>query len=238
MKSGKRFILLGVLIGTVLLLSGCMEGSLHITVNGDKSADVVHEMGFDSFFIEMMEEDMSLDELKEEMAGEGYDVSTYEEGNMSGIRAERDFASMEKLNREDFDISLPSGENGESGEEELNVGNISFAEGFFRDHYRIDLLFDMSEGFDQSEMGDLSDTLKEQINFDFVLTLPVKASDHNADEVQDDGYTLVWNLEPGEENQVTMAKSAWNVMNIVITLLIVVAVLGGGVLVYIKSARR
>ncbi|MFW5999374.1 MAG: LppM family (lipo)protein [Halanaerobiales bacterium] len=236
MYSGKRLFFLGILLmGTMLILGGCMEGSLHITVNEDKSADVVHEMGFDNFIIEMMEEDMGLEELEEEMSGEGYEVSSYEEQNVSGIRAKRSFDSMEQLNREDFDISLPS-ENGK--EEEMNVGNIAFTEGFFRDQYRADLIFDMREDISEEEFGEMSETLGEQINFDFVLTLPVRVSDHNADQVEDDGHTLRWDLKPGEKNQVTLSGAVWNMVNVVIFAGLVVVVLAGGVMIYKSKVAR
>lgn len=212
------------------MLAGCMEGKLHITINDDHSADVEHRMGFDKFFIDLMEEDAGLEELKEEMAGEGFEVSTYDndQTNMAGIVAERSFDSMEKLSRGDFNIGLPA--DGET-EDTFDFGKIEFNEGFLRNMYMVDLNFDMDDEMPE-ETGEFG-SLQDQIDFEFIITLPVESDNNNAAEVRDDGQTLVWNLVPGQDNHVMIEESSWNILNLFIVFVIALVV----VVIFIKLIK-
>lgn len=54
------------------------------------------------------------------------------------------------------------------------------------------------------------------MKFDFAITLPVKAKTNNASKNEDDGKTLVWNLIPGQHNEISMEAEALNTTNITI----------------------
>lgn len=66
------------------------------------------------------------------------------------------------------------------------------------------------------ETAAMTQGMLKSMKFDFAITLPVKAKTNNASKNEDDGKTLVWNLIPGQHNEISMEAEALNTTNITI----------------------
>src|SRR5690554_2674608 len=91
--------LLSVLLITVFLLSGCVEGKFHITLNNDGSADINYRLGFDNTMLGFMQTDQEnpLEEMRREAEENGFKVRNYKENNMLGIVATKHVDSLDEL---------------------------------------------------------------------------------------------------------------------------------------------
>ena len=87
----------------------------------------------------------------------------------------------------------------------------------------------------------LKNLLLKDVNFDFKLSLPIKAQDSNADLVEDQGKTLTWHISPLNSNTLDLTVQVPNIRNIIITgviALIAVAALLIWFFVHRRRTRR
>lgn len=228
----KRVTVLIMLALVLVLLSGCVQGDFHVTVNKDKSADLNYKFGFSKGMLGLMamgEDGGSSDpigEMKKGYEKDGFKVVTYKEKGYIGVIARKHVANVEKLTS--IGVSGDAVGNG-SGKEGLFSYKVK--EGLFQNDIRFKGHFDMTEmdtssaedtsGGDAGDgatdlFGDsMSGMLANAMDLKFTLTLPVKAESHNASRVLAEGNTYQWDLVPGEANQVELHVKAPNTGNIV-----------------------
>ena len=81
-----------------------------------------------------------------------------------------------------------------------------------------DLMESMPDGDIKDKINNVPNFLKrlllKDVNFDFKLSLPIKAQDSNADQVEDGGKTLVWNVSPLQKNTLDLTVQIPNIRNI------------------------
>jgi hypothetical protein len=67
---------------------------------------------------------------------------------------------------------------------------------------------------DTLEVKALTQNLMKSMSFNFSTNASVKPTSYNASSTQDDGKTLLWNLIPGQDNQLTIETDIINTTNI------------------------
>lgn len=98
-----RLTVLLMLFLVLVLLSGCVQGDFHVTVNKDKSADLNYKFGFSTELLGLMamgaDEESSdpIGEMKKGYEKDGFKVVAYKEKGYTGVIARKHIDDVEKL---------------------------------------------------------------------------------------------------------------------------------------------
>jgi LPXTG-motif cell wall-anchored protein len=241
-KKKKTWKALILALVTALLLTGCVDASMHITINMNGSG---------TYEVKVLSNEWVLpqfDHLKERLQQGGYQLQEIEEGGKQGWIAVKNVESVldeppGKVLQEGANTALRFLTRGTASAtatdahlaaedppirglgKELRVENSLFT---------TTLLFDTNVDLTRldekmKDLGGLNQFILDQINLNFILTLPVKVDEHNATAVSDGGKTLTWKLKPGEKNPIHMAiripnPITWGILMIVGLILLIIAV--------------
>ncbi|PTM59999.1 DUF3153 domain-containing protein [Desmospora activa] len=208
-----------LLVLCLLLLSGCVDADMHVTINWDGSGTYQLKVLSNPLLAEQ------LTSYKESLERKGYEVESIEEGEQIGWVASRSVENVaEDPPGEDLLEELtPEGKTASSlpfpilGEE--NIGPLQVDSGLFITHIRFQREVDLT-----TLVGDdpLQQAFAKEMNLTLRLTLPLEPDEHNANEVSDDGKTLAWDLKPGE---VQTVEVNWDIPN-PYTLVLIVLLIG------------
>lgn len=197
----------------VILLSGCVNADLHVTINKDGSGEYEYKILTNSLVIEQLEP------LKSTLEEKGYQIKAIEQENQVGWTAKKEVPNiikeppgqdlMEEL------TALDPSQMHVSASPLTSGPPVTLIQGFQSDALTIDpglftILFRFDTEVDLTGMkntgekmgGMYGDILLQQMNLNLILTLPIKPDKHNATSVSDDGNTLTWKLTPGEVNPI------------------------------------
>ncbi len=220
---------LGLVLVSVLLC-GCYTYKVDTTVNKDKSMNFKMEMGIDlSDYKELLGDDYDMEEAadeggllskddQEELKKKGYEVDVKTEDYKTTITVTKKFSNIDDLSKDkEFDVDM-----GKFGEED-------FDEKFFSksgNGYKANLVFDFTD-MDMSDTdtsGVSADELKDAIKVEYRLNLPVKATKNNATKEENNGKTLIWELELGKKNVVNYEFNLEGGSSVPVVVIIVLAV--------------
>lgn len=211
----KRWSLITVLILWLLFLSGCAEVEYHLTINKDASADVQYKIGMNSSLLSLLSSDSEnpLETMRSDAESQGYKVVSYNNDQIIGIIASKHFKTLEKATNmknlfanADFQAKI-------NGDTPLRI-----EKGFFIDRFFLDGHIDLTDMKEKPEDGleGLGNAMLSQIKMRFIITLPYKATNHNASSVKDNGNTLEWQLIPGMDNKIQLNTEVPNIRNIIL----------------------
>ena len=214
----------GIIIGLLLIsiaLTGCAEGTFHVDIKKDGSADFNYKVGVDRSLIGMLAlagDSLVLD-LRRNAEQDGYIVSSYTEGRIIGINLTKSVSSIESsgLALDMFNFATPF--SGERYTESVSIEEpiIRIKEGIFTTKYTAKGNVDLT-GMDSKipeQLVQFGAASMSQVNLEFIITLPIKAHRHNADEVKNGGYTLIWSIIPGKNNEIVVEGNVPKVKSIV-----------------------
>lgn len=225
----RRLVFSCLLVLFLGLLSGCVKGEFHVTVNKDDSGSVDAKMAFNSMLLGLMSEgEDPLSEMKASMEEQGFVVSNYRDGELVGVQGKKEFKNIQ-----DF-----KGLNDMFGDGEAPI---VIEKGLFTKTYRIDTNIDMREMASTEgdpDMAGMENMMLNSVDIRFLVTLPVDSENHNATNTSDEGKTMEWQLTAGEDNKMTLTASSLNTTTIVIAVLIAVAVVIGILVVVIRKKRK
>ncbi|GGH61019.1 hypothetical protein GCM10008014_36060 [Paenibacillus silvae] len=212
-RNTKRHLLFTwLLIFMLVLLSACANGEAHVTVNTDGSADLALDLSVSDSALAKIGQENAMPMLAEALERNNFKAEVIKQGDQNVLRATTRY---EKSNMTGFDASkLPTG---------IHIEQ-STVPGFFTSKMHItadaDLMESMPDGDIKEQInkvpGFLKRLLLKDMKFDFKLTLPIKAEDSNADEVQDGGKTLIWNISPLQKNTLDLTVQIPNIRNILL----------------------
>ncbi len=212
----KKITLLLVLAAVPLLLSGCLEFKMHLTINPNRSADLEITLSAPELLLMMKPENKSeleqfFEEKKEELAAEGFTISELERDDTAGFKAVKRLRSVEHL----ADLNLAR-EMGLDGQQIFSV-----KKGLLTTTYYLDAALDLKD-----LIGEQNETLALLSKMRFILTLPVRPLEHNATAISEDERTLEWALSPAESNNLQLTARAPNLVAVIIGIVIAVMVPG------------
>lgn len=201
MQKGKQFLALAVVIFAVFLLTGCFEGTFHVTVHDDGSADVEYRLTISQELLSLLEEENPVAELKQILTEQGFTLTDVDENGTVGLIATRHLDKLETVPAFGNVAVKPVDD----------TTSFRMQKGLLATVYTMNSEVDLTpvtEGIDPTDP--YQRVFINQMKFDFVLTLPVKAEKHNAASVSADGQTFTWNLIPGEKTPIRIEARAAN----------------------------
>jgi hypothetical protein len=214
-----RWLTIALLTVLTISLSGCLDATIHLSVNDDGSGDLNYKMLIDPAALAFMQDPSGnepdpFSEMQADLKKSGFAIVNLKEDGYVGFEAKKNIDNIQESTRQgklfsdsNMDKNIKPGE------------GLTIDKRFFKTVYTLKMNFDMTDMADtggSSEVDAMSQSMLNSMNFDFILTLPAKATTHNASTIKDEGATLVWNLMPGQTNEVTMTAAVWNVTNIVL----------------------
>ncbi len=248
-----------IVIASLFLLTGCVKGIFHVTVNKNGSADFNYKIAFPASFVNLMSEmkDNPIEQVKKEVKKDGYEVVPYRSGNLMGIEARKHIDNVLELENESLMNSMktsgqipkkPSEKS--TGQSTSNVQSnknpqVIKEEGILFDTYRLKGNVDLSalnipesvKKYVGTSGDELTKQFYDQMDFRFLLTLPIQAKESNATRIiGENGKTYEWELTPGKNNNLTISAVLPNVRN---WLYLIGGVVGLLLLMYInKKIKR
>jgi hypothetical protein len=234
----RRFAILLCIIGLVALLSGCVKGDFHITVNKNGSADLDYNFGMKSQLVGLMSGNGQKDpvqEMKTNFEKKGFTVSQYRDNDYIGIVAKKHMDNLK-----DISDALPKNPDQQSAAaDSFNKMNFTEDKGLFFTTYRYNGSVDLTsmKADDKDTMG-IQQMMLKQVDLKLTLTLPVKAETQNASRILPDQQTYQWDLIPGTKGDIALQAKAPNITNIIIAIIGLVVILVVAAVAIIKSKRR
>lgn len=209
----KRQLWLSIMLAIMLvLLSACADGEAHVTVNMNGTTDLDLNLSVSDAALGKIGQDNLMPLLAQALERNNFKTEVTKQDDQNLLKAS---AHYEKRNTTAFDSSkLPPG---------IRIEQ-SKTPGFFTSKMHIlveaDLMESMPDGDIKERINQVPGFLKrlllKDMNFDFKLSLPIKAKDSNADQLQDGGKTLVWDIAPLEKNTLDLTIQIPNIRNILI----------------------
>jgi hypothetical protein len=203
-----------LLITLTLLLTGCVNADLHITVNKDGSGIYEVKILTNKLLLPQFQN------LKQRLTDHGYRLQDIRQGKLVGWVAVKQVKNIsEEPPGPEFQDSqsafhwfaaqtasagaMPAASPETPHIRQLGKG-FQIHPGLFTTTITYDANVDL-RGMRKNDWMGLDQFLFDQMNLNFILTLPVKVDEHNATSVSPDGKTLTWKIRPGEENPIHMA---------------------------------
>lgn len=234
MRSARRYAAL-IFLTLCLLLSGCVKGDFHITVNKDGSGEVENKLAFNAQMLALMSMSNSnvnpLEEMKKSYESENYKVALFKDGDYQGITATKhvdDVSALQNLSGHAKGINP-----------EMGALKIEKASGIFQNKYNVSAQLDMSDlKPDQEDTMGIQKMMLNQMDLKLTVTLPGEAANHNASRVLKDKHTYQWDIIAGQKNEIQLSYDAPNRIVITIGVVIVLLVLAGIVVGMLKRTRK
>ncbi len=222
-KSGKKVLLIFLLLLLTFSAAGCLRLQTNIDLEMDGSGNIDYDLGLNSMLYQMvqLDDDMSLEQLKQRAEERGYRVDNYEDEEFTGLKMDKDFASIEELQQEleILGILAPGAlQNGDELEEALEENlEFNYEEGIFTNRFMVDVKLDMREEGMLEEFEQLvSQVVYDQLDLGLSLNLPIPARGHNADISEDNDRYLYWDFQAGQMNEIYLEGVVLNWINIII----------------------
>lgn len=216
MSRTKKTILLLVIAAVPLILSGCLEFKMHLTINPNRSADLEITLSAPEMLLLMKPEQKAelesfFEEKRADLAAQGFTITDPDRDDIVGFKAVKRLRSAEEL-----------AELGLARDIGLKDGPIfTVKKGVLTTTYYLDADLDLRE-----LIGEQNSALALLSKMRFILTLPVKPLEHNATSVTEDERTLEWTLSPAEPNNLQLAARAPNLAAVIIGIIIAIMVPG------------
>ncbi|XID94545.1 hypothetical protein ACF3MZ_08540 [Paenibacillaceae bacterium WGS1546] len=229
---------LALLIGILIALTSCAEGKAHLTIHRNGMADLSMTMALSDRALGLIGQPDLMRELAARLQSGGMDAESFNTDGKAGISATR------QIDLKDLDralVDLPEGIEVERSEEPH----------FFYTKQRVAVTFDMARMIGAGDEAwaaklDRLPTLtkkliQSQLDFDFLLTAPIKLGGGSADEIRDGGKTQLWRLKLFEPNRIESSVDVPNVRRIAYTAgigsLVVLIGAGFGVRAFMRRRR-
>ncbi len=215
----------------IILISGCSNGTVHVTVNKNQSVDLAMNVKLDSRTEALISDKMEKS-LTDKLKDEGIQLEKRQEGKSTVYQIQKNYTSF-------GDISSTS-----MGLDIVNL-QLNTKENWLYTRYDVEAQPKFNSYMDtiMDNMGTLSlskpiiQAVLKNLAFDFKLTLPIDLFGENNATVEE-GRTLTWNVTLGDTEPIKMQVYVPNVWNIVIVLIILVVVIITTIILFIRKRKH
>lgn len=218
----KILSLISIMAILLIALTGCVSVNYEVTLNKDGTADVAYIYGFEKEMLEQLEtsaEDMTSD-MQENAEESEYEIEMYSDDKIEGFKAKKHIENLADISLEDIF--------GEENVKDSEENQIKIEKKGLKTVYSQKANIDFSA---------MDESTASMVTMKYVIKLPVKVGENNANEVSEDGKTLTWNLKAGEINEINFEASESSTI-ISIILIIAIAVIVAIVLIFFKKSQK
>lgn len=212
-----------------LVLCSCVEMRVLIHVNRDGSAEVEKRFGMSQEISKMSPGGTSTQRDSGVFAKEGFQVKSYNADGFMGVSGTMHVNDLSLLNKAlNFNQDTLRAVQGNSA--------LKVEKGFFKNTYIMDAHLDLRGGHGSTDPTMLN-AMMSSARMEFVLELPTAPAKHNATQVSNEGKTLSWKFQLGQDNRFYLEAQSWNWLNLGLSAGALILLLGS-VLVLVLRRRR
>ncbi|OPA73589.1 hypothetical protein BVG16_27655 [Paenibacillus selenitireducens] len=235
MKSRYRWIPVGLLLLSMCILSSCAKGNAHFTIHLNGMAEFEMNLSVNKDTLTKIGMPELMKQITEQFQDKSMEVKPYDEGGRVGFTLSRTI-NLRDMNN----ISLPQG---------ITIKRTEMNK-FFYTKEQVIVTVDIEKLISNKEYGDwlqknpvtsfVKNLVQRQIDFEILLTAPLKPGYNNAEEIRDHGRTLVWNLKIFEPNHFEINFTIPNIRTIAYSagiLIVVLILLWSGIRISRKRRR-
>lgn len=213
-----KFKLVLLFVTMLFLLTGCVSGVFHVTVNKDGSGELNYKLAIDSNLLSTFtEENNPLEKFRVMVEKDGFIVSKFKDKGYYGVEAKK---HVEKIS-DGIGGELIKSISSVNSKDKINF---TIDKGLFVNVYTI------KTNIDLTNFGNGNNTLfkmfSDRLDLRILLTLPFDVENHNASRIlagqTDDIKTFEWDILPGQNNEIYLEAKVLNVWNIVLLIFLVV----------------
>lgn len=231
----RLIIVLVLILAIASAVSGCAKGEAHMTVHANGTGDLDLSIELDNTVLKAIGNDGIWDKLGARLAENGFQVDPLQEAD--GRKIFHASKSIDLKNK-----TMPPIPGISISREQTGGGWFATTEQMSVEADISKLLPEQAASLLNSKLAGLAPIVRKlalrQLQLDFKLTMPIKAEDHNADDVQDGGRTLVWHLSPIESNNIELAVNVPNLRNIAIAAGLGIGLPVLGIMLYVRARKR
>lgn len=225
----RYFSILGLLL-MLIMLSGCANGTAHVTVNRNGSVDLAVNVKLDSRAEALISDKME-NALINKLQDEGIQLDKSQEGKSTVYQFLKSYASYEEMAST-------------SGGLDIVDLKVETQDKWLYTKYDVDaqLKFKTYTDTIMDNMSNLSlskpiiRTILQNLAFDFKLTLPMDLFGENNAAVEE-GKTLTWNVTLADTEPIQMQVYVPNVRNIVIVLIVLVVAIITTIILFVRKRK-
>lgn len=224
-----------LLFACALLLVSCAQGQAHVTIHRNGTADLDMGIAMSEKTLAAIGKPDLMDNLADTLRKYDLRVEAGEEEGKATLQASRTF---DLKDMEDRPLELPEG---------LTVERTT-KKHFFYTRYDVAVTMDMNRlmaggnGEWSRVVGSLptlaKKLLQSQLDFDFLLTMPLKPGANNADDIQDGGRTQRWHLDLFGTNRFETSFRVPDIRHIAYAAGAALVVLAAAVWFAVRSIRK
>lgn len=230
----KTIKLVAILAIMLIALSGCVSMDYGVKVNRNGSADVDYTLQYSVKDLESMGITTStiltsLEKETEKLEKQGYSTQIISTEQTAGYKVTKHFDKTE-------DLTIGS-TIGNTYIEEEGSDKIQIKKGIFTNKYSINTKIDLSSmTFTDAETKSyMGKTVDELFDIKMKADLPGIKGKNNATSTEKG--TLVWQLKPGEINEVKYESTALTPLSIVLIIIAIGGIIAGGVVIILKGKK-
>lgn len=215
----KKVQMLFLVLLFAFFLTGCVEveTDIHLKVNMDGSGSISLKVLLDQSAYGFLGKDAFAD-LEKQATQSGYQVEHLDTGQQRGMIATKEvdniiaeFSQYQSDQASDSSVMKtstnpvnfrPVNTNGENLFDEL-LKSMDVTVNEDSSLFLTKLHFHVLLG-EKGQNGDM-DFLADQMKTRLLVTLPIEASHHNADQIIEEDNTYIWNLRPGEKKPIQLS---------------------------------
>lgn len=217
----KTISVIVMLLLMLVLLTGCVNINYEVKVKRDGSGDISYVYGVSKDILEQY--NISAEQIVGEMKGQAeessYKVEEYEDENIAGFKASKHIDDLET----DLSLQDAFGEDYVKDEESSGI-------------YTKKDLFTVK--YSQNAEIDLTSIEEIGLEIKYVVKLPVKAEKSNADEISENGKTLIWNLKSEELNKIEFTARGLNIITVLIIIVIILVIIAALIVFMIFKRKK
>lgn len=218
----------------LFLLTGCVNGVFHVTVNKDGSGDLNYKFAVDPALLSSSakEKHNPLEEFKKMAKKDGFIVTQYKDRGYFGVEAKKHVKSISEDIGGGLINYISSSNNSEKSK-------IIIDKGFLFNVYSLKTNLDLKNMIPKDIP--FSSMILEKMDLKMLLTIPMEVERQNASRMEIDDKeklrTYEWDIIPGQDNEIYMEAKVLNISNVVLLVLLTIAAILGTIFLIRKRVK-
>ena len=205
-----------IFLTMVLLLSGCAKSTTTTKVKINKSLDFESEL----LLSNKLERDVLMEISQDKLTAAGFNISVAQDGDYKGVKISKRYSNIDKYSNDKGEtVVITDLLRGEIKDNILFRVEKSFFKNTYQGKYKYNLASELFTYTNDNKV-ELSDdsrvSLEGEMYYKYIVKLPFGSIYNNANEVLDDGKTLVWNLNPSEDTEIRYHFILYNIPSVII----------------------
>lgn len=233
----KKVLLVAMMIVSLIILTGCVNVDMEVSVNADGSGEISYILGYNKEFlssmgtsIDSLTQDNNLEESMESAKKDGYTVEPYEDSQTYGFKASKHVDNV---------LSVAT-QTEIAGEGQVPTdGGVTYEKKLLKTLIAQDSKMDLSSVNAGNSMGAaMTNAMLSQMHMTYRVKLPFRVGESNATTVSEDGRTLEWTLKPGEVNEIRFTAVQDFSLYVVAACVVIIVVIALVVLIVAEKRKK